>query len=176
MADENQSSESTTEVTETGTSEQQEQDQQTTGETFDQVEQESSQNQSQDKTDPGKASLLADLHKERSERKTAQGRITELEQQVSELQPTKDTLDAVQTRYDRLESFLSAVGGPLSRALDSRSFTHDLFESDKDIDQLVQDWHRNNPSATSAALGSGPSETSGGKPGINDLLRAAAPK
>jgi hypothetical protein len=97
---------------------------------------------------------------------------TKLEQELNE-RPTKEAMETLQTRYDRLEAFLIAAGGPLGKALDSRTFTKDLFESDKDVAALVKEWHRANPSATSEALGSKGSDTTG-KPNINDALRAAA--
>lgn len=83
------------------------------------------------------------------------------------------TLTPVQARYDRLEAFLSAVGGPLSKALDSKSFTTALFESDTDVTELVTKWHRDNPSATSSALTSSAGNTAS-KSDFNTLLRKAA--
>ncbi|AVJ51143.1 scaffolding protein [Microbacterium phage Pikmin] len=100
-------------------------------------------------------------------------KVQELETKVSELQAKADASDAIQAKYDRLEAFLVAVGGPLSRALDSKSFTQSLFESDTDIKDLVADWNKNNPSATSQALGSSGSAAEG-KVDFNALLRAAA--
>ena len=129
-----------------------------------------------DKKDPAKAALLADLHKERKSLKTANTELTTLRTQVAELSPVKDTLDAVQSRYDRLEEFLQAAGGPLSKALDSRTFTKDLFESDKDIQDIVKAWHKANPSATSSALGSGPAAPAAKGPNMNDLIRSALHK
>ena len=132
--------------------------------------------QSQDKAqkDPQKASILADLHKERKERQTAQGKVTELETKVSELQTKADTVDAIQGKFDRLEAFLQAIPGPLGKALDSRSFTEALFETDKDIDEIVANWNRANPTATSTALGSGAASPAPKGPSMNDLLRSAA--
>ena len=83
-----------------------------------------------------------------------------------------EALQTLQTRYDRLEAFAQAVG--LGKALDSRTFTRDLFETDKDIAGLVKDFNKANPSATSTAL----SSTAGGegktKHDPNELLRIAA--
>lgn len=101
-------------------------------------------------------------------------KVTQLEEELNK-RPTTEALETLQTRYDRLESFLQAAGGPLARALDSRTFTRDLFETDKDIATLVKEWHKANPNATSTALGSGaaaPDDKS--KPSMNDLLRSAA--
>ena len=59
------------------------------------------------------------------------------------------------------------------QALDSKSFSTSLFETDTDIKDLVAQWHKDNPSATSSALTSGPgSETS--TKDMNALLRSAA--
>ena len=55
---------------------------------------------------------------------------------------------------DRLEAFLMKAGGPLARALDSRSFTQALFESDTDVADLVTKWgygHRSGPGTPSRA-------------------------
>ena len=90
---------------------------------------------------------------------------------MAEFQGIKEERDTLQSRYDRLEQFLLASGGALSKALDSRSFTKDLFESDKDISELVENWHKSNPSATGSAL-SGNSQDAN-SPSFNDLLRAA---
>lgn len=101
--------------------------------------------------------------------------VTQLEEDLKK-RPTTEALETLQTRYDRLETFLQAAGGPLGKALDSRSFTRDLFETDKDISDLVKEWHRKNPTATSTALGSGAGDTGKGKIDPNALLRAAAGK
>lgn len=102
-----------------------------------------------------------------------QPKIAELETKVQELTAKAESTDAVQAKYDRLESFLTKVGGPLSKALDSRSFTAALFESDEDVDDIVTKWHKDNPSATSSALQSGAGSTQASK-GMSELLRAAA--
>lgn len=112
---------------------------------------------------------------ELAEARAQAAKTTELETQLGE-RPTKEAIETLQTRYDRLEGFLSAVGGPLARALDSRTFTRDLFETDKDIEDLVKAWNKSNPSATSQALSSQSTETSGGKMDPNKLLRIAAGK
>lgn len=117
---------------------------------------------------------LATARQELAEARAQAKRTTDLETEL-QARPTQEALDTLQTRYDRLEAFLQAAGGPLARALDSRTFTRDLFESDKDIATLVKDWHKANPNATSTALGSGaaaPDDKS--KPSMNDLLRSAA--
>lgn len=91
---------------------------------------------------------------------------------TAELTSTKDELTAIQAKYTRLEEFLTKLGGPLSRALDSKSFTTSLFETDTDVAELVTQWHRDNPSATRTALGGTSSEPGKGN-SINELLRAA---
>lgn len=98
---------------------------------------------------------------------------TQLQEELDK-RPTTEALETLQNRYDRLEAFLVAAGGPIGRALDSRTFSRELFETDKDITALVKEWHRANPSATSSALAS--AAAGDGKPGEaspNDLIRAA---
>jgi len=126
-----------------------------------------------DKKDPAKAALLADLHSARTARKTAQDKVTALEATVAELSPVKETLDAVQRRSDRLEEFISTAGGPLGKALDSKSFTTALFDTDEDITEIVKKWNASNPSATSTALGSSSAAPAGKAPDMNALLRSA---
>lgn len=126
-----------------------------------------------DKKDPAKAALLADLHKARTDSKAYRARVTELETQLAELAPVKETLDAVQTRANRLEAVLQAVGGDLGRAMDSKSFTTALFETDRDVTEILREWYAANPTATSVALGAGPAAPANTKPDMNDLLRKA---
>jgi hypothetical protein len=115
---------------------------------------------------------LAAQKTELAEARAKAAQATKLEEDLSK-RPTPEALATLQKRSDRLEGFLQAVGGPLGRALDSRSFTRDLFESDKDISDIVKEWNRANPSTTSSALGAGAVAPASGKPGMNDLLRAA---
>lgn len=154
MATETESSDSTTEPAEMAETETE-----GTNEAADETSDQAEDDAQSEKTDDANAAaakraLLADLHKERREAKAAKARVAELEAQVAELAPAKETADAVQTRYDRLEAFLLAVGGPVSEALDSRSLTTKLFETDDDISSIVKDWQKANPSATTQALGS----------------------
>ncbi|QBZ73199.1 scaffolding protein [Microbacterium phage Theresita] len=127
-----------------------------------------------DQKDPQKASILADLHKERKDRQTYQAKATELETKVAELTTKAETVDAIQGKFERLEAFLQSIPGPLGKALDSRSFTEALFESDKSIDDILADWNKSNPTATSAALGAGAASPAPKGPTMNDLLRSAA--
>lgn len=131
-------------------------------------------NQSTDKSDEvdhNKQALLADLHKERSKRQSLKSEVEKLSADVASHKEVQSELDSYKARYDRLEQFLLAAGGNVSKALDSRSFTKDLFESDKDIAELVETWNKSNPSAISGALaGSGQDQN---QPTLNDLLRAA---
>ena len=126
---------------------------------------------SQDKPDFNKESLLADLHKERSARKSLKSEVEKLTERVADYDKVVSDRDALQSKYDRLEEFLLQAGGNLAKVLDSRSFTKDLFESDTDIQELVEKWHKNNPSAVGSAL-SGSSQDNA-QPTLNDLLRAA---
>lgn len=124
-----------------------------------------------DEVDHNKQALLADLHKERSKRQSLKAEVEKLTADVASHKEVKSELESYKARYDRLEQFLLAAGGNVSKALDSRSFTKDLFESDKDIADLVETWNKSNPSAISGALsGSGQDEN---QPTLNDLLRAA---
>ena len=104
---------------------------------------------------------------------THQTKVQELETQVNELTTKATDTDKLQARYDRLEAFLTSLGGPLSKALDSKSFSKALFESDTDIKDLVAQWHKDNPSATSSALNSG-TGTGATTQDMNELLRKAA--
>lgn len=110
---------------------------------------------------------------ELAELRSKSAKVTQLEADLN-ARPSQEALDTLQVRYDRLEGFLQAIGGPVAQALDSRSFTTALFESDKDIADIVKDWQRANPSATSKALGSAPAEPGKGKVDPNVLLRIAA--
>jgi len=100
-------------------------------------------------------------------------KVTELEEQLNS-RPTQEALDTLQTRYDRLEAFAQAVG--IGKALDSRTFTRDLFETDKDIKELVKDWNKANPTATSQALAGKAGGEGKSKIDPNELLRIAAGK
>ncbi|QCW22276.1 scaffolding protein [Microbacterium phage Luna18] len=113
--------------------------------------------------------------RELTEARAQAAKVTQLEEDLGK-RPTTEAMETLQTRYDRLEAFLVAAGGPLGKALDSRTFTRDLFETDTDIKTLVQQWHRDNPSATSQALGNGPAGDAKGKQDPNHLLRVAAGK
>ncbi|AUX82654.1 scaffolding protein [Microbacterium phage Knox] len=116
---------------------------------------------------------IATLKSEMAELRAKSGQVTKLEEELGK-RPTTEALETLQTRYDRLESFLLEAGGPISKALDSRTFTKDLFETDKDVADLVKDWHKANPSATSSALSTGAAGEAGkGKHDPNELIRAA---
>ena len=116
---------------------------------------------------------LATQKEELKQLRPAGAKVTELEAKVTELTAKAESATAVQAKYDRLEAFLTGLGGPISKALDSKSFSTSLFETDTDIKDLVAQWHKDNPSATSSALTSGPgSETS--TKDMNALLRSAA--
>ncbi|AUX83029.1 scaffolding protein [Microbacterium phage Bandik] len=116
---------------------------------------------------------IATLKSEMAELRAKSGQVTKLEEELGK-RPTTEALETLQTRYDRLESFLLEAGGPISKALDSRTFTKDLFETDKDVADLVKDWHKANPSATSSALSTAAAgETGKGKHDPNELIRAA---
>lgn len=116
---------------------------------------------------------LATQKEELKQLRPSATKAAELETKVTELTTKAEMADTVQAKYDRLESFLSAIGGPISKALDSKSFTTALFESDTDVAELVTKWHKDNPSATSSALQSGSGQTVSAKD-MNALLRQAA--
>lgn len=120
---------------------------------------------------------IADQARELAEARSQAGKSTQLEQDLA-ARPTTEAMEALQNRNDRLEEFLVAAGGPLGRALDSRTFTKDLFETDKPVADLVKSFLRANPSATSAALGGGSNGGQGGtdKKDPNELIRIAARK
>lgn len=116
---------------------------------------------------------LATAKTELTEARAASAKATQLQAELDK-RPTTEAVETLQKRYDRLEAFLQSAGGDLGRALDSRTFTKDLFESDKDISTLVKDWNKAHPSATSQALGGSPAAPGAAKSNMNDLLRAAA--
>lgn len=113
---------------------------------------------------------------ELNEARSQAAKATKLQEEL-DARPTQEAVDTLQKRYDRLEEFLVTAGGPLGRALDSRTFTRELFEGTRDVKDIVKDWQKANPSATAAALGSGNGHTdSGDKPDMNKLIRAARSK
>ena len=113
---------------------------------------------------------LASVRTELAEARSQAAQATKLQAEL-DASPTAEALATLQTRYDRLEAFAQAVG--LGKALDSRTFTRDLFESDTKVEDLVKAWNRDHPTATSTALGSAGSASTGSKQDPNDLLRAA---
>lgn len=113
---------------------------------------------------------IADQKNEIAELRANSATATKLQEELDK-RPTQEALDTLQTRYDRLEAFAQAVG--IGKALDSRTFTRDLFETDKDIADLVKEWNRANPSATSTALGSKAAAPADKKADPNALIRAA---
>jgi len=115
---------------------------------------------------------LAKANAELAELRAKSSKLTELEAEI-EKRPSAEALETLQTRYDRLEGFLNALDGPISRILDSRTYSKRLLETDESIEDIVKDWHKANPSTTSQALGSkgaGPTKSS---PTMNEILRAA---
>lgn len=125
----------------------------------------------EEKKDFNKESVLADLHKERTERKALRDQVAELTSEVAAHKELTEKYSGLEAKYSRLEEFLTTVGGPISKALDSRSFTKSLFESDEKISELVDKWHKDNPSQTSSALSGG---SGGGSPklDVNTALRS----
>jgi len=183
MATSNESESTSTTGTsteETSGQEQQGQQQSTTPETGGQEQQQPSNEKPAElpndhplvKTLATQKAALATQKSEITELRATSAKVTQLEDELK-ARPTKEAVDTLQTRYDRLEQFLQAAGGPLGKALDSRTFTKSLFESDKDVESIVKDWNKANPTATSQALSSAAGEPSGKKPVQNDLLRAA---
>lgn len=116
---------------------------------------------------------LAKLTTELTEARAQSAKATKLEEELGK-RPTTEALETLQTRFDRLEAFLQSAGGTLGKALDSRTFTRDLFETDKDIADIVKDWNKANPSATSTALGASAAAPASKKADPNALIRAAA--
>ena len=145
-------------------------------ETVEPTDQEASTQQEQQLPDthPLVKTLAAQKEELRTLRQEGQ-KVKELEAQVAELTTRAETADQIKAKYNRLEEFITKAGGPLGRALDSMSFTKALFESDTSVEDIVRDWHKDNPSATSVALG-GTVAPSGVKPDMNALLRTAANK
>ena len=169
--------------TETGQEEQQGQQQQTAPETGVQGQQQQGQATEEPaklpddhplvKTLATQKDTISSLKQELAEARAQAGKTTTLEAELKE-RPTKEAVETLQKRYDRLEAFLQGAGGTLGKALDSRTFTKRLFETEDKISDIVKDWNKDNPSATTTALGGGTTTTSDGKPSMNELLRAAA--
>lgn len=142
------------------------------------TEQAADENQQQDDTQrsPQHEALLKDLVKERKSRQALQAKLAELESSQSDLAKQAEALTALQTKYDRLEAFLTAMGGEVSELLDSRKFSASLFDSDTKIEDLVAEWRKAHPSTATKALGAGSASAEDDKPSMNDLLRAAIQK
>lgn len=119
---------------------------------------------------------IATQKTELTEARAASAKATKLEEELA-ARPTAEALATLQTRYDRLEAFLQGAGGDLGSALDSRTFTRQLFETDDKIEDIVKAWNKAHPSATSQALASAAAAPGGnGKVDPNALIRAAMPK
>lgn len=114
---------------------------------------------------------IATQKTELQEARANSAKATQLQEELGK-RPTQEAIDTLQTRYDRLESFVQAIPG-LGKALDSRTFTKDLFETDKPIKDLVKDYQQANPTATSQALGGKAAQPADGKQDPNALIRAA---
>jgi hypothetical protein len=178
MADTNDGTESTeTGTTDTSTEQQQTPTEETSGQ--EQSQQPAITKDTRLPDDHPLVKSLAAQKTELTELRPAKAKVTELEAKIAELEPKAqkaEAYEALQTKHDRLESFLSSVGGPLSKALDSRSFTRDLFESDKKVEDIVKDFLSANPTATSTALGAAAHQPGGGKHDPSTLIRIAAGK
>lgn len=142
------------------------------------TEQATDGNQQQDdnQRSPQHEALLKDLVKERKSRQALQAKLAELERSQSDLAKQAEALTALQTKYDRLEAFLAAMGGEVSELLDSRKFSTALFDSDTKIESLVEDWRKAHPSTATKALGAQTASTGDDKPSISEMLRAAIQK
>lgn len=119
-----------------------------------------------------KHSLLADLHKERSTRKSLQEKVAELEKENSKNSEVAEKYKLLQTRYARLEEFVLQSGTVLENILDSRSFSEKLFDSDIDVKELVKEWNSKHPSKMTEALRSN-SRKGQEKSSLNTLFRAS---
>lgn len=119
-----------------------------------------------------KHSLLADLHKERSTRKSLQEKVTQLEKENSKNLEVNEKYKLLQARYTRLEEFVLHSGTVLENILDSRSFSEKLFDSDIDIKELVKEWNSKHPSKMNEALRSN-SRKGSEKSSLNTLFRAS---
>jgi len=115
---------------------------------------------------------IASQKTEITELRATSKKATQMEADLA-ARPTAEAVETLQTRYDRLEAFLQSAGGPLGKALDSRTFTKALFETDESITDIVKTWNAANPSATSTALGSSAAAPGSKKPDMNALLRSA---
>lgn len=126
--------------------------------------------------DYNKESLLKDLYSERDRRKTLQAENEKLKATANTINEAKENQAATQHKYDRLESFLLALDKDISAALDSRSFSKQLFETDTPIKDLVDTWNKQHPSQTAKALNATPAKEKEQENTISDLLHAAIAK
>lgn len=142
------------------------------------TEQATDENQQQDdnQRSPQHEALLKDLVKERKSRQALQAKLAELESNQSEAAKQAEAFAALQVKYDRLEAFLTAMGGEVSELLDSRKFSAALFDPETKIESLVEDWRKAHPTVATKALSASSSNGEKDEPSMNDLLRAAIQK
>jgi len=123
-----------------------------------------------------KAALLKDLHDTRQKSQALKAQVEALTAQAKKAEESVALAEAVQRKYDRLEGFLTKVGGPFAQALDSKSFTQALFETDTPVEELATQWAKDHPTLTTQALGAGTGPVAPQQPTISELLHAAIQK
>lgn len=170
MAIEELSSDSTTEDTEMVSQEEPDTEMTTAEEASHQPAEEASESAASEKYEAAKKALLADLHKERSVKKSLQEQVESLNAKLSKQSQATEQLEEMTKKYNRLEEFLLKSGNPIAKILDSRSFSEMLFSSDDDVTEIIKKWNSANPSATQTAL---KSNSTASKVDLNSLLRAA---
>lgn len=118
-------------------------------------------------------SVLADLVKERKRRQELQQQVDKLSTDLAEALKDKDKLDSLTKRHTRLEALLTAEGSQFAELLDSRKFTTKLYETEDDVNTILQDWLKTQPkTAIDTALQASSSSSTGAK--LGDILRAIA--
>lgn len=127
-----------------------------------------------DKEDLSKQSLLRDLYSERNKRKELKAKLDELTQKSEEMSTLSAEHESLKAKHARLEAVLLVSGSTMARLLDSRSFSERVFNSDENVEDIIADWYKANPSNTSNALKSAGDVPREQKTSMNDLLRAAA--
>lgn len=120
------------------------------------------------------ASVLADLVKERKRRQELQHQVGKLSTDLAEALKDKDKLNSLSKRHTRLEALLTAEGSQFAELLDSKKFTSKLYETEDDVNVILQDWLKTqSKTAIDTALQASSAGSSTGAK-LGDILRAIA--
>lgn len=119
-------------------------------------------------------SVLADLVKERKRRQELQQQVDKLSTDLAEALKDKDKLDSLSKRHTRLEALLAAEGSQFAELMDSKKFTSKLYETEDDVNTILQDWLKtqSRTAIDTALQANSAGSTTGAK--LGDILRAIA--